>query len=506
MKALCCFLLLSLFTIASSRSLSDSLKSAFASTFTSHNIVKTKETDPDQPDDVEINVDARLNFPNPRLKKAYYALQEWKKVIHSDPDKMLQNWEGIDVCSYNGVFCAKAPDDPTLMTVAGIDLNHCDIAGQLVPHLGLLTDLGIFHINSNRFCGIIPNSFSNLKILHEFDISNNRFVGPFPNVVLQMHKLKYLDIRYNNFEGVLPPQLFDMNLDAIFLNHNRFCSVIPENIGNSSASVIVLANNDFKGCIPKTIGQMSRLDEVIFADNELSGCLPDEFGLLEKITVLDLSKNNFVGTIPESFGKLKCVEMIDVRKNELIGTVVEGVCTLPKLLNFTFSGNYFNGLDAKCENPVKPEIVLDYRENCLPEKSDQRSEKKCSPVVNRPIDCESVGCKKMVDSDEESKKRKPPKRKTKPKPKPPPPVKPPPLPVPEPPKSKSPPVPKPVKPPPPVVYFPPPPPPSPASPPPVPTQPPPSPVPSPPPFDDIDLPPDIGSRYASPPPPMFPGY
>ncbi|KAI3804976.1 hypothetical protein L1987_26914 [Smallanthus sonchifolius] len=375
MKALCCFLLLfSLFSIISSRSLSLSLNNAFAAAITRRHLGQTKETDP-QSDVLEIHVDARLNFPNPRLKNAYCALQEWKKVIYSDPENMIKNWEGIDVCSYNGVFCAKAPDDPNMMTVAGIDLNHGDIAGQLVPHLGLLTDLSIFH-------------------------------------------------------------------------------------------------------------------------------------------VLDLSKNNFVGTIPEGFGNLKCVEMIDVRKNELIGTVVDDVCTLPNLLSFMFSDNYFNGLEKKCEKAVKPDLVLDYRENCLPDKPYQKTEKKCLPVVNRPIDCESIGCKSPIDSDEESKKRKPPKRKPPPSPKPstpkpkpkPPPVQSPPPPAPEPPKPKPPPVPKPSPPPPPPpVHSPPPP--AFSPPPPAPTQsPPPPPVPSPPPFDDIVLPPDIGSRYASPPPPMFPGY
>lgn len=83
--------------------------------------------------------------------------------------------------------------------------------------------------------------------MHELDVSNNRFVGPFPTVVLEMHNLKFLDLRFNNFEGELPPELFDMNLDALFLNDNLFSSHIPENLGNSPVSVLVLANNKIKG-------------------------------------------------------------------------------------------------------------------------------------------------------------------------------------------------------------------------------------------------------------------
>ncbi|KAI3704044.1 hypothetical protein L1987_74250 [Smallanthus sonchifolius] len=376
MKAIYYFLLLPILSVISSNSLNNAFAAAIN---TRHHLAQIKETEHLTDFNFDIEINARLIFPNLRLKKAYFALQEWKKAILSDPENMIINWDGVDVCSYNGVFCEKAPDDPSLLTVASIDLNHGNIAGQLVPQLGLLTDLSIFHINTNRFCGIIPNSFSRLTILHEFDISNNRFVGPFPNVVLDMPGLKYLDIRYNNFEGMLPPQLFDIDLDAIFLNHNRFCSTIPENIGHSNASVIVFADNEFHGCIPKSIGQMGRLDEVIFTNNKLSGCLPEELGLLGNTKVMDLSNNKFVGTIPEGFGNLNGVEMIDVGDNELIGTVVDVICTLPKLLNFTFSDNYFDRLEKKCEKPVKPELVFDYRQNCLPEKPRQKHEKKCLP-------------------------------------------------------------------------------------------------------------------------------
>lgn len=115
--------------------------------------------------------------------------------------------------------------------------------------LNLLTDIALFHINNNRFCSIVPSSFSKLTLLHELDISNNRFVGHFPRVVVRIPNLKYMDIKYNDFEGELPPKLFTKELDVIFLNNNRFTSYILENFGESPASVIVIANNNFTGCI-----------------------------------------------------------------------------------------------------------------------------------------------------------------------------------------------------------------------------------------------------------------
>ena len=74
-------------------------------------------------------------------------------------------------------------------------------------YLGLLTGLALIHLNSNRFCGIIPQTLTFHFYMSLISIINNRFVGPFPSGLLSLPMLKYLDDRYNEFEGPLP-QLF----------------------------------------------------------------------------------------------------------------------------------------------------------------------------------------------------------------------------------------------------------------------------------------------------------
>ena len=83
---------------------------------------------------------------NPRLTKAYTALQAWKYKITSDPKNFTLNWCGPNVCNYTGIYCAPALDDPHIYTVAGVDLNHATISGSLPEELGLLTDLSLFLI------------------------------------------------------------------------------------------------------------------------------------------------------------------------------------------------------------------------------------------------------------------------------------------------------------------------------------------------------------------------
>ncbi|KAH0449150.1 hypothetical protein IEQ34_022950 [Dendrobium chrysotoxum] len=253
----------------------------------------------------KITVDPSLTFPNSHLRNAYIALQAWKQAIVSDPLNLTGTWVGSNVCGYKGVFCAPLPSNHSLTVVAGIDINHADIAGFLPEELGLLTDLALFHINSNRFCGTIPHRFDRLRLLFELDLSNNRFAGKFPTVVLRLPSLKYLDLRFNEFEGTVPSELFDKDLDAIFINSNRFRFVIPNNIGNSPVSVIVLANNRFGGCLPASIGNMSKtLNEIILMNNGLRSCFPKEIGLLKKLTVLDVSYNELVGPLPNEIGRM----------------------------------------------------------------------------------------------------------------------------------------------------------------------------------------------------------
>ncbi|KAK7391072.1 hypothetical protein VNO78_19410 [Psophocarpus tetragonolobus] len=326
---------------------------------------------------------------NPRLSKAYIALQAWKHRITSDPKNFTSNWCGPHVCNYTGIYCAPAPDDPHIYTVAGVDLNHAAISGSLPQELGLLTDLSLFHINSNRFCGSLPKSFGQLHLLHELDISNNQFSGPFPEVVLCIPSLKYLDIRFNKFHGHVPSRLFDLKLDALFINNNKFNFSLPDNLGNSTVSVIVFANNDLKGCLPSSLAKMKgTLNEIIITNSGLTGCLPSEIGDLDKVTVFDVSFNKLVGELPESLGRMKKLEQLNVAHNMLSGTVPESICMLPRLENFTYSYNYF------CtESPLCLKLKdKDDTKNCIPYRPLQRSPHDCAAFYAHPVHCSAFGC------------------------------------------------------------------------------------------------------------------
>ncbi|KAJ9154275.1 hypothetical protein P3X46_027628 [Hevea brasiliensis] len=330
-----------------------------------------------------------ISIPNPRLMKAYIALQAWKLAMTSDPNKFTANWNGPHVCNYTGVYCAPDPDDPHILTVAGIDLNHANIAGFLPEELGLLKDLSLFHLNSNRFRGTIPASLIHLHLLYELDISNNQFSGQFPCVVLYLPSLKYLDIRFNEFHGDIPEQVFELELDALFLNDNKFESSLPENLGNSPVSVFVAANNDVSGCIPPSLAKMAgTLEEIILSNLGLTGCLRQDIGILKGLKVLDLSFNKLCGPLPESIGEMRNLEQLNVAHNKLIGQVAESICSLPNLKNFTYSFNYLSG-----ESPVCLRLLAkDDSRNCIPNRSLQRSSEECKSHYLHQINCGAITC------------------------------------------------------------------------------------------------------------------
>ncbi|GJM95960.1 hypothetical protein PR202_ga12757 [Eleusine coracana subsp. coracana] len=330
---------------------------------------------------------------NDRLDAAYIALQAWKHAITEDPKNLTSDWCGPFVCNYTGVYCAAAPDDPHVLTVAGVDLNHGRIAGELPDHLGLLADVALIHLNSNRFCGTLPESMAHMRLLYELDVSNNLLSGAFPSFLTSLPSLKYLDLRFNAFDGELPAAVFgrELSLDAIFANNNRFnVSLTSASLTNSTASVIVLANTDFAGCLPPTIGDMAdTLVELVLLNTSISSCIPPEIGKLKKLKVLDLSRNELAGELPESVGDMESLEVLNVGHNMLSGVVPETVCELPRFRNLTVAGNYFCGEPVSCLHvPLR-----DDRMNCIPERPHQRPHEECIAFEHRPpVHCAADGC------------------------------------------------------------------------------------------------------------------
>ncbi|WOL14030.1 leucine-rich repeat extensin-like protein 4 [Canna indica] len=338
----------------------------------------------------------------------YAALQAWKSAITEDPSGILTTWVGSNVCSYKGIFCSTPPEGTASFSshstvVSAIDLNHRNLKGSLVPELAALSHLSILHLNSNRFSGQVPDAFRELQYLTELDLSSNQFAGPFPFATLLIPNLVYLDLRFNSFSGEVPDELFEKELDAIFLNNNQFEGQIPVSLWSSPASVITLANNRFSGSLPSSFGYMSsRTRELLFLNNKLTGCIPDEVGFLGDIEVLDLSFNSFTGHLPSSLSCLSDIEVLNIAHNQLSGALPELVCDLKSLLNLTVSFNFFSGFSQDCDKLSFRNVGFDFSGNCVSGRNMQRPPPQCTGVPGVDLSCiripspQAVACPKVM--------------------------------------------------------------------------------------------------------------
>ncbi|KAL7224120.1 hypothetical protein ACSBR1_025556 [Camellia fascicularis] len=294
---------------------------------------------------------SRIRMPSPspspsRMPSSTITITRLKKTITYDPQGITKTWKGKNVCAYKGYRCDKIPTDNTLR-LSGVNFNGFNFNGSRLTTAGFLDqlpDLAYFH-------------------------------------------LTFLDLRFNFITGPVNPRVFNLNLDALFLNNNQFTGEIPDNLGNTSALYLTLANNKFIGPIPKSIGHAKiNLLEVLLLNNKLSGCLPYEIGLLKIATVFDASMNQLTGPIPLSFGCLEKIQLLSLSFNKLYGTVPEELCQLDDLSNLTLSYNYFTQVGPECRELIKRN-VLDVRMNYILDLPFQKSKAECAAFFSMERSC-----------------------------------------------------------------------------------------------------------------------
>ncbi|KAJ0229201.1 Leucine-rich repeat-containing protein, partial [Hirschfeldia incana] len=226
----------------------------------------------------------------------------------------------------------------------------------------------------------------NLKYLYELDLSNNKLTGDFPASVLKATNLTFLDLRFNAFSGSVPRQVFNLDLDVLFINNNNLVQKLPPNLGSITALYLTFANNRFIGPIPDSIGDIKYLQEVLFLNNQLTGCLPYQIGKLNQATVFDVGYNNLTGPIPYSFGCLDKIEQVNLARNKFYGTIPEILCEISSLKNLSLSYNYFTQAGPKCRKLIRRNI-LDVRKNCILDLPNQKTPLECATFFMRKQAC-----------------------------------------------------------------------------------------------------------------------
>ncbi|PKI33373.1 hypothetical protein CRG98_046239 [Punica granatum] len=318
------------------------------------------------------------------------------RQIDVDPSGITKTWRGRNVCKYKGFDCARLPDKGKVKGVTGVNLNGKGLGNSrgnlsLNGFIEKLEDLVYFHANTINFNSIFFKNISKKKLryFYELDLSNNKLKGGFPRAVLSGNRLTFLDLRFNSLTGRLPPEVFDLDLRALFLNNNGFNGKIPDNIGRTRVFYLTLASNKFEGPLPESLvtnSTSNRLIEVLFTNNLLSGCLPYQIGLLKRNALFDVSINRLKGPIPHSFACLREMRLLNLSYNEFSGVVPETICKLPKLDKLSLQNNYFTQVGPECRKRILQKR-LDVSMNCIIDLPRQRKPSDCKKFYLKPFKC-----------------------------------------------------------------------------------------------------------------------
>ncbi|KQJ86893.1 hypothetical protein BRADI_4g08305v3, partial [Brachypodium distachyon] len=200
---------------------------------------------------------------------------------------------------------------------------------EFLSALANCSQLQTLDLCTNKFGGVLPDSFSNLQSFFAF---SNKISGSIPLTIGNLTELNYFDLDANAFSGSIPSTLGNMtNLLALGLSSNKFTGQLsdnnlegslPQELGNLKNLLEFHAySNNLSGEIPSTLGECQLLRNLYLQNNILTGRMPSFLSQLKGLENLDLSTNNLSGEIPKFLGNISMLYYLNRSFNAFVGEV-----------------------------------------------------------------------------------------------------------------------------------------------------------------------------------------
>ncbi|CAI5465181.1 unnamed protein product [Closterium sp. Yama58-4] len=120
-------------------------------------------------------------------------------------------WTGDDPCgadvgsAWAGIKCGTGSP---FNTVAEIDIQDANLAGDLPPSIFNLTSLRLLNLALNpKLTGSFPDALGNLLQLTTLDMHGCGLSGSIPSTIGRLTNLKYFLVNHNRLSGSLPAQI-----------------------------------------------------------------------------------------------------------------------------------------------------------------------------------------------------------------------------------------------------------------------------------------------------------
>nr|GLL22406.1 probable LRR receptor-like serine/threonine-protein kinase At3g47570 [Ipomoea trifida] len=186
-----------------------------------------------------------------------------------------------------------------------IDLQACNLGGQLPKYIGNFSKLEVFAIGMNVISGEIPKEIGNLLDLQILMLGQNQLSSAIPDSIGKLQHLYRVELDNNRLSGEIPSSLGNIsNLGRLSLQKNNLQGAIPASLGKCKLSLIHLYSNNISGNMPKELfSPTAVLITIDLSDNLITGSVPTEVGNLKNLDQLLLSSNRLSGEIPLGLNK-----------------------------------------------------------------------------------------------------------------------------------------------------------------------------------------------------------
>ena len=310
--------------------------------------------------------------------------ENWTNSTNWSTDEPVSKWYGVYSDVYNRGVALQSSSNTSLER---LDLSNNNLAGEIPPALGNLSDLRYLDLSENALTGEIPAALGRLSKLDTLKLNDNQLSGRIPTELGNLSNLLELSLHDNaDLTGPLPLSFTNLDtLGTLSLSGTLLCAPIDstfqnwlDGIENKSGiincgddtvldrNVLIALYNATDGINWKTssnwltdesleswygigVNTAGRVDSLVLEDNGLKGTIPTSLGNLADLLVLDLSDNEVSGVIPTELGNLDSLVTLDFSNNELSGEIPFAVISLPRLQNLDLSGNQFAGLPSERE-------------------------------------------------------------------------------------------------------------------------------------------------------------
>ncbi|MED6208459.1 hypothetical protein PIB30_045251 [Stylosanthes scabra] len=311
----------------------------------------------------------------------------------------------------------KSSSNLTLPPIEALDLDSCNLNGEIPSWMMNLTALVYLSIQQNNLQGEIPlslfqlenleslslshnllegqidlNLFLNLKNLSFLTLSHNNLslisgkislnnaslpplevldlvscnLGEFPVLIRELDALSYLDLSYNNVK-YLPNWIWGKrSLEYLSISHGSLTGEISTSICNLKSFVYLdLSFNNLSGNVPSCIGNFSQsFQALMLRGNKLVGRIPQTYTVGCALKIVDLSENKLQGKLPRALVNCEMLEFVDVGNNQINDSFPFWLDALPELKVISLRHNEFYG-PIRCPNPCtfSKLHILDFSRN-----------------------------------------------------------------------------------------------------------------------------------------------